>query len=186
MGINETGTPKMTAPKPPQAEESEMEKEDMWEKLPTYVDYNGALPPAAKPSDTTDEEAAWEWCQKRYDTDMEAAGPYQGFLAGASRVRALVGKEIGELKFRWENTKAYQFTLEARIKELERNLAEAMSGCCDCPMFKSSQKLLAEQAKLLDLAEKAFSDIKNSAQSPIDTDRKSKEALAAIKAGRAK
>ena len=34
--------------------------------------------------------------------------------------------------------------------ESQRNLAEAMSGCCDCPMFKQTRKKADKLAEALD------------------------------------
>ena len=49
--------------------------------------------------------------------------------------------------------------LKAEVDHLNRQLADAMSGCCDCPMFKAQgktvAKLRAENGRLKQLLEKA-------------------------------
>ena len=44
-----------------------------------------------------------------------------------------------------EESRAEEYAkLKAEVDHLNRQLADAMSGCCDCPMFKAQGKTVAE------------------------------------------
>lgn len=40
--------------------------------------------------------------------------------------------------------------LRSDVAQAKREAADAMSGCCDCPMFKAKGKTIARQAKVIE------------------------------------
>lgn len=40
--------------------------------------------------------------------------------------------------------------LRAEVAQAKREAADAMSGCCDCPMFKAQGKTIARQARVIE------------------------------------
>lgn len=40
--------------------------------------------------------------------------------------------------------------LQAEVAQAKREAADAMSGCCDCPMFRAQGKTVARQARVIE------------------------------------
>lgn len=55
--------------------------------------------------------------------------------------------------------------LRAEVAQAKRESADAMSGCCDCPMFKAQGKTIARQAKVIEGVKSALN---NHATRPSD------------------
>lgn len=49
--------------------------------------------------------------------------------------------------------------LRAEVAQAKREAADAMSGCCDCPMFKAQGKTVARQAKVIEKYQQAVTRI---------------------------
>lgn len=165
-------------PKTPQAEDSEMEMAEAKGRRDAFhVAYcvtndprilelaekqkSRAIPPAANPSDKTDEEAAEEYRKnQRYEEPSEV----DSFLAGCARVRALVGEEIERLNKKgeaaclgWnealERSEADLKKAEARIQELTKDIVFYRN------QYHEEADKNKAQAKLLDLAVGALEKI---------------------------
>lgn len=51
--------------------------------------------------------------------------------------------------------------LRSEVAQAKREAADAMSGCCDCPMFKAQGKTVARQARVIKKLKLAVTDIAN-------------------------
>lgn len=49
--------------------------------------------------------------------------------------------------------------LRSEVAQAKREAADAMSGCCDCPMFKAQGKTVARQARVIEKYQQAVTKI---------------------------
>lgn len=203
----------MTTPKPSQAEASEMEipnrvwlrADHTWSTImnrtapPGKFEYVRATPPP----ESADAEAVEEYLLPRFVRGCtEWTIIKNAYLAGATRVRALVGEELSTTighsncycqkckdiaAKHWKihiNPEGDRPTKEARIQELEKESAERLALLAQqnrafdnsrkerCAERDAALTKLADQEKLLDLAEKALESINEPVQG-ISIDEKS-------------